>query len=320
MADKRDVNMKGDVMRSKQLKWVVLGLVVLVGMLSVGQTYGGSLVPTAAPGSTMHTVEEIYQQVATIESNLANQALSPATAVVAAGRYAATNLTQVDADLVTGNIKSGVEIFGVSGKAEVVDTTSGDATTNDIVSGKKAWVSGIEVTGTRPVGPVPKTGQTTSYATGDDGDLEPGVTWPGTRFTESNGTVTDHLTGLIWLKNANVPSATRTWATALTDVAQLNTDGTMNGNSAGDTSNGGSHQTDWRLPTVQELQSLIDYGQYSPALPTGHPFTGVQSSYYWSSTTYAGLTSYAWRVYLDRGYVRYYPKGYAHYVWPVRGG
>jgi len=288
MADKRDVNMKGDVMRSKQLKWVVLGLVVLVGMLSVGQTYGGSLVPTAAPGSTMHTVEEIYQQVATIESNLANQALSPATAVVAAGRYAATNLTQVDADLVTGNIKSGVEIFGV--------------------------------TGTRPVGPVPKTGQTTSYATGDDGDLEPGVTWPGTRFTESNGTVTDHLTGLIWLKNANVPSATRTWATALTDVAQLNTDGTMNGNSAGDTSNGGSHQTDWRLPTVQELQSLIDYGQYSPALPTGHPFTGVQSSYYWSSTTYAGLTSYAWRVYLDRGYVRYDPKGYAHYVWPVRGG
>lgn len=34
----------------------------------------------------------------------------------------------------------------------------------------------------------------------------------------------------------------------------------------------------WRLPNVRELQSLIDYGEYNPALPTGHPFTGVASS------------------------------------------
>ena len=52
--------------------------------------------------------------------------------------------------------------------------------------------------------PVHKTGQTTSYATGDDGDLEKGVAWPNPRFTDnSDGTVTDNLTGLIWLKNAN---------------------------------------------------------------------------------------------------------------------
>jgi len=52
--------------------------------------------------------------------------------------------------------------------------------------------------------PVPKTGQTTSYATGDDGDLEKGVAWPDPRFMDNgNGTVTDNLTGLIWLKNAN---------------------------------------------------------------------------------------------------------------------
>ena len=52
--------------------------------------------------------------------------------------------------------------------------------------------------------PVPKTGQTTSYATGDDGDLERGAALVTPRFTDNlDGTVTDNQTGLIWLKDAN---------------------------------------------------------------------------------------------------------------------
>ena len=55
---------------------------------------------------------------------------------------------------------------------------------------------------------VPKTGQTTGYATGDDGALQKGVAWPNPRFTDNgDGTVTDNLTGLIWLKNANCANA-----------------------------------------------------------------------------------------------------------------
>ena len=51
--------------------------------------------------------------------------------------------------------------------------------------------------------PVPKTGQTTSYGTRDDGALEKGVAWPTPRFTDNNnGTITDNLTKLIWMKNA----------------------------------------------------------------------------------------------------------------------
>lgn len=61
--------------------------------------------------------------------------------------------------------------------------------------------------------PVPRTGQTTSYAPGDDGDLQKGVAWPVPRFTDNeDGTVTDNLTGLIWLTNADCPNATRNWA------------------------------------------------------------------------------------------------------------
>jgi hypothetical protein len=179
--------------------------------------------------------------------------------------------------------------------------------------------------------PVPKTGQTTSYATCDDGILQKGVVWPSPRFTNNgNGTVTDHLTGLIWLTNANCANATRDWPTALSDVVMLNTAGTMNGINCGDISNGGSHQIDWRLPNVKELQSLIDFAFDNPALSNavgtakwttaGDAFTGVQSDRYWSSTTYAFNTDFAWGVYLSLGGVGGVTKSYPNFVWPVRGG
>ena len=156
--------------------------------------------------------------------------------------------------------------------------------------------------------PVPKTGQTTPSAAGDDGALEKGVAWPDPRFTDNlNGTVTDNLTGLIWLKNADCISTLNstfdvdgtagdgrvTWQHALDFVAGINND-TYD---CGDTSDGGNHQTDWRLPNVRELQSLVDYGvNAAPVLPAGHPFTGFQASLYWSSTTDAGNSNGAWFV------------------------
>jgi hypothetical protein len=120
--------------------------------------------------------------------------------------------------------------------------------------------------------PVPKTGQTYSYYPGDDGDLEKGVVWPSPRLVDNgNGTVTDRLTGLVWLKSAN-SFVSRTWAEALNDAATL-ADGV-----SGLTD--GSRTGDWRLPHIREMQSL------TPSLPADHPFTDV-GGLYWSSTTYA---------------------------------
>ena len=151
--------------------------------------------------------------------------------------------------------------------------------------------------------------------------MKKGVAWPTPRFTDNgNGTVTDQLTGLIWMKNANA-FGTKTWADALTAANNLKS------GDAGLTD--GSVKGDWRLPNLRELQSLIDYGFFGPALPDtlgtgkwteGKPFQGVQSSYYWSSSTCAGSTASAWYVDFYDGVVGNGDKSSNGYVWCVRGG
>jgi hypothetical protein len=163
---------------------------------------------------------------------------------------------------------------------------------------------------------LPNTGQTLCYkdngtetdcsGTGQDGDIQAGVAWPSTRFVDnSDDMVTDSLTGLEWTKNANLVGATMTWQQALDYVKTLTTGG----------------HSDWRLPNEKELRSLVDYSKYSPALPTGHPFTNVQSDGYWSSTSGANSTNYAWLVVIMyNGDVYNFTKSNHYYVWPVRAG
>jgi Protein of unknown function (DUF1566) len=145
---------------------------------------------------------------------------------------------------------------------------------------------------------VPQTGQTTCWRLGDgqiscdapegigqDGDIQAGVAWPTPRFTDRrDGTVRDNLTGLVWLKNADCFGSTA-WMQALTLANALHDTGTpdpLNDCSLVD----GSVAGDWRLSNVKELLSLIDYGQFNPALPAGHPFLNVPATGdYWSSTT-----------------------------------
>lgn len=155
--------------------------------------------------------------------------------------------------------------------------------------------------------PVPQTGQTTSYAPGDDGNIRAGVPFPSPRFTDrGNGTVRDNLTGLIWLQQASC-FGYQTWAQALTAA------NTLASGSCGLTD--GSVPGDWRLPNIRELQSLIDFGAPSnPALPAGYPFSGVQVDGYWSSTTYPVNPSLAFGVGLIEG-----TKSRPHHAWPIRG-
>jgi len=174
-----------------------------------------------------------------------------------------------------------------------------------------------------PDGPAPvsQTGQTTSYATGDDGDLGKGAAWPNPRFTNNlDGTITDNLTGLIWLKDANCFDW-KPWDEALSDCNGL-ADG-----QCGLTD--GSNTGDWRLPSRFELESLLTLEYFSPAVPNtvgtgqwsqGDPFNNLYSSGYWSATTKESDTSYAWVVGMNDGVVGYGSKSVTAHIWPVRGG
>jgi hypothetical protein len=264
-------------------------------LLLTWQVWAGSPDSPGLPNATTsYTLEDIYQRLNTGAAGTQGIFTEPA---VAPG---------------TGTMHTLNDIMGL---APALDNTNGASQTH-VLAGKTLWgLTGGQwgvITGTRPAAPVPLTGQTASYAVGDDGDLERGVAWPTPRFTDNgNGTVTDNLTGLIWLKNANC-FGLRNWVTALTDANGLASSscGLTDGSSAGD----------WRLPNVRELQSLIDYGRFNPALPAGHPFTNVQGPDYWSSSTYGLATTAAWAVNLDGGIVNGGDKTITLYVWPVRGG
>jgi hypothetical protein len=180
-----------------------------------------------------------------------------------------------------------------------------------------------------------KTGQAVSYdanaTKADDAALQTGIAWPSPRFTDNaDGTVTDNLTGLMWVQDANcimtkyssfdtddTTDGMVTWQHALDFVAGIN---------AGTYPNCGAGHTDWRLPNRKELRSLANYGLTNSAAwlntpGAGNPgFSNVQADYYWSSTTYVGSASFAWLVNMYDGVVVGDGNSNRHYVWPVRSG
>ena len=119
------------------------------------------------------------------------------------------------------------------------------------------------------------------------------------KYNDGGGTVSDIATGLMWQK-ATAPG-TYTWAQAISYCENL----TLGGHS------------DWRLPTIEELDSIVDYGRVDPAIDTDY-FPDTGASFYWSSTTYAYNTDYAWSMnFIGDGNYNY--KHFYNYVRAVRG-
>lgn len=161
-------------------------------------------------------------------------------------------------------------------------------------------------------GVLPVTGQTRCYSeagdaiscadTGQDGEFAHGCPWPSPRFEVLRETVIDRLTNLHWRRAADLVGEV-TWAQALAAVARMNEQP------------GALHV--WRLPNINELESLVDCSMYGPALPAAHPFATVKDVY-WSSTTSLYEPDWAWALYLNKGAVGVGQKTQAHFhVWAV---
>ena len=131
----------------------------------------------------------------------------------------------------------------------------------------------------------------------------------------NDAAVLDKETGLVWEQSPD--TGERTWVNALAHCYTREVGGRRG--DRGDLIIGG-RRLGWRLPTIEELASLIDPTQSNPALPSGHPFSNVQSSLYWSATSNASSTSNAWGVYLSGSGVTNDGKTVALHVWCVRGG
>lgn len=121
--------------------------------------------------------------------------------------------------------------------------------------------------------------------------------------------VLDHETGLVWEQSPD-DTVLELWRLAPYHCNSLKKGGRLG----------------WRVPTIQELASLVDPSVPSPGptLPSGHPFSNVQSAFYESATKYPGDDTWGWLLDLSDG--RVYgnldkiPLGKNAYVWCVRSG
>ena len=117
--------------------------------------------------------------------------------------------------------------------------------------------------------------------------------------------VLDSETGLVWQKSPS--TSTFSWGGAQAHCNRLTTGGRLG----------------WRLPTLQELESLVDPNAggvaFLPLLPAGNPFENVRLSSYWSATTNANVPGDAWDVNFSNGDVNNNGNSVS-FVWCVRGG
>lgn len=88
-------------------------------------------------------------------------------------------------------------------------------------------------------------------------------------ISNKNGTVIDKFSGLVWQQDTGNNGQPMMWKEALTYCESLNLAG----------------YTDWRLPNIKELTSILDLTKIDPAINTEY-FPYTRSTFYWSSTNF----------------------------------
>lgn len=161
---------------------------------------------------------------------------------------------------------------------------------------------------------LPVTGQRSCYdvhgtcidcaGSGQDGAIQAGLSWPEPRFQAGENGIVDRLTGLCWHRSANLAQGELHWEQALAGIEALN-------------SSGGPGA--WRLPNINELETLVDCSRARPALAAAAGVFEPPGMVYWSSTTSMYEPDWAWALYLGKGAVGVGHKQQARFrAWAVR--
>ena len=182
-------------------------------------------------------------------------------------------------------------------------------------------------------GALKTTGQTTPFGAGSDGAVQAGL---AQSYTDNgDGTITDNVTGLMWEKKSDDDSIhdkdnRYTWGQ---NVSPYSMNGTMVTTFLADLNSGGGFAgyTDWRIPNVKELYSIVNlevtnpstFSAFNTGCTAGCTVTECSCtvpSFYWSSSTVTNPPNDAWDVDFFDGNVLFGNKNGVNYVRAVRGG
>lgn len=272
----------------------VFSYLIVACLVGVTVSYAGSLTPPGAVSKTMYTLTNIFDLSSGTTSTLRSGTIETTPSVSQTGKTLTEVYTAISgeiAKLSNAKIAKNQTAFGFTG------TLYGDTDPAKVLTT-------ATYAGTAMAGRLPKTNQTICYdaagATitctdggtalgGQDGYYQKGIAL--SYVDNLNGTISDNDTGLMWKKCSEGKTydvgtgtctgayATKTWTNAL---------------SACEADATGGH-TDWRLPNIRELLSIVDYGRVTPAV---NPLFDSLWDTFWSSTTYQdpGFQDSAWYV------------------------
>jgi len=138
---------------------------------------------------------------------------------------------------------------------------------------------------------------------------------PNSRFSlHDNATLTDNKTSLIWMRC----SIGQSWdgSECIGSLDAFNWQGAINRAASTNFAN----YDDWRLPNIQELASIIEVACSNPSINES-VFSNIGFTSYWSSSSFAGFSSYAWYInFYNDAQSRAQSKSSGYYVRLVRGG